>query len=407
MYVSHLSLENYRNYAHLEIDLQARLNLVQGGNAQGKTNLLEALHYFSTTKSPRTTSDRELMRWTADEMPIPHTYMSANYVKRGEEHSIDVTMVKEPYNGGGAYRFRRRLELDGGERRAMDVVGELNTVLFLPEDIVLVAGSPGDRRRYLDVTLCQVDRRYCRSLSRYNKIMSQRNALLRDVRKGHAGSGELHYWDGEMARLGAYVLARRLWAVAELEPDADHFQQALTAGQESLRLEYDNSLGERLDDASESLFRQAQALESALRDDDSDLLTALRDTFLQCYDRLRSDEIRRGVTLAGPHRDDVHFLVNGVDATTYASRGQQRTIALATKLAEVRFMRKHVQEMPILLLDDVVSELDRQRSELLLDTVSVAEQVFITTTDLGNYPQDFLQRAVLWRVAKGTLSPLD
>ncbi len=399
MYLSHLALENYRNYARLEVDLQACVNLVQGGNAQGKTNLLEAIHYFSTTKSPRTTSDRELIHWNAEDEPIPHAYMSAIYVKNGQQRTIDVTMVKEPYSTGGGYRFRRRLELDGVERRAMDIVGELNTILFLPEDIILVAGSPGDRRRYLDVTLCQIDRRYCRALSRYNKIMSQRNALLRDVGDGRARQGELRYWDQELAHLGAYVLSRRLWATADLEPDANRFQQALTAGKESLRLEYENSLAQRLDDDDASLFQEAASASAA----GGDLLERLEHAFLSCYERLRTDEIRRGVTLAGPHRDDLCFLVNDIDATTFASRGQQRTIALAIKLAEVGFMRKHVQEMPVLLLDDVVSELDRQRSQLLLDSVAVAEQVFITTTDLQHYPEQFLERALLWQVEGGQM----
>ena len=238
MYLSQLSLTHYRNYAHLELPLQARVNVFQGENAQGKTNLLEVIFYLATTKSPRASSDRQLIQWNAYDDVIPFTHVEGTYVRGGgaqppgEEHTIEVTLAIEQRGDSSEATFRRQILLDGAPRRAIDVLGQLNAVLFLPEDISLVSGSPSHRRRYLDVMLCQIDSRYCRSLSRYNRVLSQRNALLRQIRGGSAGMDELAYWDEQLSELGAYVLARRLWAVAVQSPMADRVQRALSGGRE-------------------------------------------------------------------------------------------------------------------------------------------------------------------------------
>ena len=188
MYLRHLSLANYRNYARLEIDLQARIHVLQGENAQGKTNLLESIFYLATTKAPLASSDRQLISWAANDEVIPFARAQALFVRAGEEHTIETTLVKEQRANSDSEEasFRRQTRLDGVPRRAMDVVGKLNVVLFLPQDIDLVSGSPTRRRRYLDITLCQIDPFYCRSLSRYNRIITQRNALLRHIREGQA-----------------------------------------------------------------------------------------------------------------------------------------------------------------------------------------------------------------------------
>lgn len=401
MYVQHLALTNFRNYARLEIDLPARIHILQGENAQGKTNLLESIYYLSTTKSPLAAADRQLMNWAADDEVIPHAEIRAEFVRGGEMHTLAAILVKEQAANGGEVEamFRRQLLLNGVPRRAADVVGRLNVVLFLPQDIVLISGAPGERRRYLDITLCQVDGLYLRTLASYNRVMAQRNALLRQLREGYRGGGhhggsELEYWDEQLAQAGGYILARRYWAVAELAGRSDEIQGALTGGQERLRLEYQSSVLERL-----AAGRDAAA--------HGDLLDAAMwaERIRAALQLSHAEERGRAVTVIGPHRDDLRFLLNGVDATVYGSRGQQRTVALALKLAEVDLMTAQNGEMPVLLLDDVASELDARRARFLLDTVSRAQQVLITTTDLRDYGASFVAEAMLWQVVAGTLSP--
>lgn len=431
MYLSQLSLTHYRNYTRLKLELEARVNVFQGDNAQGKTNLLEVIFYLATTRSPRASSDRQLIQWNAYDEVIPFARIEGTYVRGGgaqppgEEHTIEVTLALEQRGDSPEATFRRQIRLDGAPRRAMDVLGKLNAVLFLPEDISLVSGSPSHRRRYLDVMLCQIDTRYCRSLSRYNRVLSQRNALLRQIRGRSAGADELAYWDAQLAELGSYVLARRLWAVAVQSPMADRVQRALSGGKESLSLVYKNTL-DMDHTGDEGLAKPIDASSEGNVESAADL----REAFVAALRAVRQEERSRGVTLVGPHRDDLRFLLGtgstgdevpdlsqvkgvngvslaGIDATRFGSRGQQRTVALALKLAEVQLIHDTTGEMPILLLDDVLSELDKARSRYLLETISHAEQVLITTTDLGDCTPEILGSACLWEVSGGDITPMD
>jgi len=425
MYLRHLSLTNYRNYARLEIDLQARIVVLQGQNAQGKTNFLESIYFLATTKSPLASVDRQLICWLAEQDVIPFARVSGLYTRTEQEHTLEITLVKERANGDSPVlsalsagpsgpavvdesNLRRRVCLDGVPRRALDVLGQVNVVLFLPEDINLVAGSPRERRHYLDVTLCQIDALYARSLSRYNRVLTQRNALLRRVRDGQAHEGELDYWDEQLVNTGAYVLGRRLWAVQVLQQEVQDLHPQLTGNREALGLFYLDTLSEYLPEA---LWQTAESMV-----DLTHAAEILRVPFRQALRSARREECARAVTLVGPHRDDLRFLISGsevsalggdqVDATIYGSRGQQRTVALSLKLAEVNLMYGQTGEMPILLLDDVLSELDGPRSEFLLTAVTRAEQVFVTTTSLAHYPTAFLEKALLWQVANGHIRDL-
>jgi DNA replication and repair protein RecF len=407
MYICHLELLNYRNYARLELDLSARIHLFQGDNAQGKTNLLEAIYYVATTRSPLASLDRELIRWESlQEDVIPNAQLALRYVRGGEEHTLEASLVQEPSeaNGNGGV-FRRQLRHNGVNRRAMDIVGKLNVVLFLPEDIVLVSGSPGDRRRYLDITLCQIDEQYCRSLSRYNRVVSQRNALLRQIREGGARLKELAYWDGQVARLGAYVMARRVWAIERLSRDTLPIQRALTGDLEELALRYEHTLDSQpfLDAICAALRDPALRWRSSAPD--GEILDRLEEQILAALQRSQREEVARGVTVTGPHRDDMRFIINGFDATIYGSRGQQRTAALALKLAEVSLMQHQVGEMPVLLLDDVLSELDRRRGQYLLEAIGQAQQVLVTATSEEGFGPAFVAQAQVWRVQGGAVYP--
>jgi DNA replication and repair protein RecF len=267
----------------------------------------------------------------------------------------------------------------------MDLLGKLNAVLFLPEDIALVSGSPSGRRRYLDAMLCQIDPAYCRSLSRYNQVISQRNALLRDLRERGGDHKQLGYWDDQLVENGAYMVARRRVALVILDELACNVHSDLTGGSEHLHMDYQPSIE----------IGEQEAVDS------------IAATFQAQLQVLRPREIPAGVTLAGPHRDEVRFVINGVDAGTFGSRGQQRTAALALKLAEVDLMRWETGEYPILLLDDVLSELDASRRQYLVEWLADGpQQALLTTTDLESVPTTFLMGCRLWRVQMGRLSSL-
>ncbi len=409
MYLKHLSLTGYRNYTRLEQDFPERTIVVQGDNAQGKTNLLEAIYYLATTRSPIIGSDRHLLSWSVAEEPLPFARLVGDVERGSEQVRIEITLVRE---GQGEGRLVRRLRLNGVPKRAVDLLGRLNVVLFLPQDTDLVCGAPALRRRYLDVTLCQVDPLYTRHLQRYNRVLVQRNSLLRRLRERRDDPAQLGYWDEQLARWGALVAARRRQAVQKLEAAAAAIQPALTAGAEQLSLRYEASLplperAEALPERAEALPEHAEALPEAdaapAPAGPDDAPPALVEAALAALRRARPRDLASAMTTVGPHRDELRFLVGGVDMGLLGSRGQQRTIALALKLAEVRFMEGETGETPVLLLDDVMSELDRARGRYLLQTVDAARQVIITATDVDMYPREFLERAALWRVHQGAI----
>ena len=384
MRLTHLSLHNFRNYVRLDLDLPPGVSLLQGDNAQGKTNLLEAIYYLATSRSPHAGADRELVNWLAVEQePLPYARLVGKVAKAAGESAIEITLTQQGNNGA---RYGKQIRLNGVARRAMDLLGQLNVVLFLPEDIALVSGPPSERRRYLDAALCQIDPGYCRALSRYNQVVTQRNALLRDLRERGGDSAQLAFWDERLVENGAYLVSRRWDALRALDGLAHDLHGQLTGGGEQLRLRYVPSV--ELEGPADKVA-VAQAFRAQLQ-------------------ALRPREIAAGMTLVGPHRDEARFLINEIDCGVYGSRGQQRTAALSLKLAEVHLMRRETGEQPVLLLDDVLSELDEHRRRFLLHTLdNGAEQAIITTTDLRTLPQTFLQSSQLWRVAMGRLSRLD
>ncbi len=386
MYIRRLSLTNFRNYARLELDLIPQTILIYGDNAQGKTTLLEAIYYLATSRSPQTSSDRELINWMADKQdPAPYARLETEVVRGEQARQVDIALQKEPVGGpgGGRFRLRKQIRVDQAARRALDLVGQINVVLFQPQDVELVDGSPSGRRRYLDVTLCQVNPTYCRSLSRYKRVMSERNALLKQWDERRVDPDELAYWDEQLVRYGVVVVIARRDAVRELGQRAGDLHYQLSGGQERLELVYQPSF----DPGAEE---DGQALEAAYRAE---------------LKRRRRDETARGVTLIGPHRDEMCFVSNGeIDLRTYGSRGQQRTAVIALKLAEVAWMRQRTGEWPILLLDEVLAELDVNRRNFLLAQVNGIEQTLITTTDPHLFDPHFLSESWVLRVNQGRVT---
>ncbi|RME74463.1 MAG: DNA replication/repair protein RecF [Chloroflexi bacterium] len=397
MYITQFSLTNYRNYSRLTLDFTAGPVLLCGDNANGKTNLLEAINFLSTTRSVHARADQQLINWlTLKHDPLPFARVEAQVQSRRERFTLAVTIVREGDS------LRKDIKLNGAKKRAMDVIGKLATVMFLPEDIELVTGSPSVRRRYLDRTLCQINPEYCRALSRYNQVLTRRNALLKELYKRNGSTDQLLYWDEQLVHDGAVIIVARHNAILELDAVARQRHRELSGGQENLRLQYAPSFDPhqrprpnyQLPLLKEEMAAYATAAPP---------LKEVRQTFQAYLEQIRQEEINRGVTLIGPHRDDMHFLVDGIDLTLYGSRGQQRTAALSVKLAEINLMEQVTGDKPVLLLDDVMSELDASRRAHVLSVVSAVDQAILTTTDWNDYSPDFRQRARLLRVVRGQL----
>jgi DNA replication and repair protein RecF len=405
MHLSRLALTNFRNYAHLELDLAPGVTLLHGDNACGKTSLLEAIFYLATAHSPHAGAERELIRWGASDEPIPFARVETQVIKRNDTRTqLEIVLVQaaeeRPRGAEDARksnaRVSKRIKVNGVGKRALDLLGELNAVLFLPEDLDLVFGSPGDRRRYLDDTLSQIDPRYGRALSKYNQIVEQRNSLLRDFRERPYNPSALAIWDRQLIDEGTYLILRRAQAIERYNQLIADIHPSLTDHREELRLVYQP--GVVLDAWDREATEGARATEIAA-------------CFAKQLEDLRPRELGAALTLVGPHRDDVRFLIqrnhgaapNPIDAITYASRGQGRTIALSLKLAEVALMKKETGEDPILLLDDVMSELDASRRAALAQTVIDAPQALITATDLQDFTPEFLERARVLQVCEGAI----
>lgn len=400
MKIEHLSLTNFRNYARLEFSPPAdRPIVLVGDNAQGKTSALEAIFYLATSSSPYTTSDRQLIHWRTENDPIPFARLSAEIGRaNGAYDKLDITLMLDMT--AGAARFKKAIKLNNVDKRVMDVVGMLNVVLFLPRDLSLVEGSPNDRRRFMDGTLRQVDIDYLLALNEYDKILPQRNALLKRIADKRASPVELEFWDEQLAANGAIIIAGRQRFLRELEVKARATHVALTGGRESLGLKYLPSILT----AAKGEGRQ-QSFDVIGLDLDRQLSAeAIKPQFMERLLAQRREAIGRGITIAGPHRDELRILINERDCGLYGSRGQARTAVMALKFAELEWMRDQLGEYPLFLLDEVVAELDSRRRSYLLERLDGRAQTLVTTTEIEIFSPDFLQRATVYQVEDGQIS---
>ena len=388
MYLFHLSLKDFRNYKQLDLPLERGLFLFQGENAQGKTNLLEAVAMLATSNSFHASSDREIVNWHASDRV---TRLAASVEQHNEDVKIEIVIIDptQPEKGSSADgeipiiapndRQRKRIKINSVPKRAIDLIGLVTVVLFSPNDLGLVDGSPEERRRFLDRGLCQMQPHYCQALQKYRKIVTQRSALLKRIRENQEDPRMLDFLDEKLTELATMITFERRRMVDSLNQHVDELQAIISGGREHLTI----------------VYRPSFLIEPAW--DTMKTLQNYREQLLEA----RRKEIRQGVCLLGPHRDDLEFLVNGVNMLTYGSRGQQRTVALASKLGELAFMRTVTGEEPILLLDDVFSELDFSRREYLLRQVLRHEQVLITATDFASFPEEILAKAYQYRVVSG------
>jgi DNA replication and repair protein RecF len=403
MYLKHLSLTNFRNYARLDVDVPKGILLLVGDNAQGKTSLLEAVYYLATFVSFHANSDRQLVNFLASRESLAVARIVADFdrqdpIKGLNQHRIEVRIIQEVNGYNNVPRVRKEILLDGVKRKISEVVGQFNAVLFLPHTLQVIEGAPEESRRYLNLTLAQVLPYYATYLADYTRALSQRNALLKQINERNADLDQLGYWDELLVTSGAKLISARIHAIQELENLSSQIHNQLTRDVEVLRLSYEPAY----DPLPQPEQQFVLPLEAPV-DRSSISLEKIQQGFMEKLAELRDEEVSRGVTTIGPHRDELRFFSNGIDLGTYGSRGQVRTAMLSLKLAEVAWMKEKAGQWPVLLLDEVLAELDIQRRDDLLSRLADSEQSLLTTTDLDLFSSNFTESATLWRVQDGRL----
>lgn len=354
MYVRSLKLRNYRNYSELELALQPGINIFLGPNAQGKTNVVEAVYYASLGHSHRTHLDTELIRWDAGEGCI-----ILDFDRRGVMNHLEFQFSRAK---------RRRILLNGHPIRLKELIGSINTVLFSPEDLFLIKGAPAGRRRFLDGEISQASPAYYHELVEFNRIISQRNSLLKRIRERRADKSMLALWDEQLVASAEKIIRKRIEAVRKLNMLANLMQRRISSDQENLTVSYEIHGGE-------------------------DMTKGFASWYNEMLRKSQETDILRGSTSYGPHHDDLVLTVNGINLRTFGSQGQQRTGVLSLKLAELEFLRSETGEYPILLLDDVMSELDVKRRQQLLQFIRRERiQTLITATDAAYFPAEGMGR---------------
>ncbi len=398
MRLKYLSLTNFRNYGRLEWELPAGATLLYGDNAQGKTNLLEAVYYLATTRSPHTNQDQQLINWDAAAVddPVIVTRLVGEVETAHTPQIAELRLIKEQRSPYQSPSFRREALVNRRKVRLMDLLGTVRVALFIPEDIQIITGSPANRRRYVDIAICQINRAYCRNLSAYNKALEQRNALLRGIVETGKGRELLPVFTDNLVELGGKILATRAQQISALGRATSRIHyEWLTDRRESLRLTYVPRLS-NLDGVSANGEVGEDWLAETID------AAGFAGIFRRSLEETESAELP-ATTNFGPHRDDWQMWLNGRQLSAFGSRGQQRSAMLALKLAEIEWMEEQTGDKPILLLDEVVAELDEKRRALLLDTIQQSHQAIVTATDPKMFTDSFLRQATMYQVGQGRI----
>jgi len=395
LYLTHLSLTNFRAFARLDMDVPRRILLLVGNNAQGKTSLLEAVYYLATFSSFHAQSDRQLINFLAKGDDLIVARVVIQFQRNNLPHKLEVRLIQENA-GNGSMRTRKEILVDGVKRSAQDALGHFNAVIFLPQMMRIIEEGPEERRRYLNLAISQIMPGYAQALSEYNQVVTQRNALLKQLNERGGDAGQLDYWDQLLSERGSILVHTRIAAVRELETVAQPIHQKLTNNDEVLRLLYQPSYDPLPQPEGQYVLKF-----SSQADRSSFTLEQLREGFAQKLAAQRSEEVARGVTTIGPHRDEMRLLANGIDLGDYGSRGQARTALLSLKLAEVAWMKEKTGEWPVLLLDETMAELDVKRRTDLLAYLGDCEQALLTTTDLNLFAPEFVEKCTVWKVEDG------
>ncbi|SDQ04711.1 DNA replication/repair protein RecF [Virgibacillus salinus] len=368
MHIEQLQLKNYRNYDQLDISFDDKINVIIGENAQGKTNLMEAIYVLAFTKSHRTPREKELIQWEQE-----YARIEGRVTKRKQSFPLEIILSTK-----GKKAKLNRIE----QKRLSDYIGALNVVMFAPEDLTLVKGPPQIRRRFIDMELGQIQPRYIYHLGQYQKILKQRNHLLKQMqRKEKQDRTMLNVLTEQLIEHAATLLERRFIFLELLRKWASPIHYGISRELEKLEIKYTSTI-----EVSEAANKEK-----------------IDSIYTNKFHEIQEKEIERGTTLIGPHRDDLVFHVNNKDVQTFGSQGQQRTTALSVKLAEIELIYNEVGEYPILLLDDVLSELDDHRQSHLLNTIQGKVQTFVSTTSVDGINHETLREAELFHVNNGAV----
>lgn len=370
--------------------------MLVGKNAQGKTSLLEAIYFLATLTSFHAGSDRQLINFIEARRDLAVGRIVADFSRGTENHRIEVRLIQESNGQTESRHMRKEVLLDGVKRKSSEVIGQFNAVLFLPQMMGMIEGGPEERRRYLNLALSQVIAHYQAALAEYNKALLQRNALLKQLYERSGDASQLDYWDDQICTFGAQLIHARIRAIQDLERLAARAHRELTHANEVLRLSYLPAY----DPLPQAPGQYTMGLDTSI-DRCSFSQEQIRKGFLEKLVKLRSEEIARGITTIGPHRDELRFLANGIDLGTYGSRGQSRSAILALKIAEVAWMNARSGHWPVLLLDEVLAELDAERRFDLLARLGQSEQALLSTTDLDLFDPGYVKNAQVWQVAEG------
>lgn len=358
MIVESLELKNFRNYDKLEISFDGGKNILYGDNAQGKTNILEALYLCSTTKSHRGAKDREIIRFHEDE-----SHIKLMIQKKGVPYRIDIHLKKSKSKG---------IAINGLPiKKASELFGIINVIFFSPEDLSIIKNGPAERRKFIDMELCQIDKFYLHNLVNYNKIVNQRNRLLKDLsfRFDRTLYETLDIWDMQLADYGNKIIKRREEFIRQINEIIIEIHSRLSGGKENLSIQYEPNV-------------EAGMIESELQ-------------------KSRDKDIKLKTTSAGPHRDDLGFCLEDIDIRKYGSQGQQRTAALSLKLSEIELVKKVINDTPVLLLDDVMSELDSSRQNHLINSLNDI-QTIVTCTGLDEFIENRINVNKIYKIVNGT-----
>ena len=397
MQILSLSLTNFRPFKRLEVEFDDKLTLLYGKNAQGKTSILEAINFLSILTSPIAGYDRELINFLclSDDQPVSRITAAIN--KNGKTHRIEVRLILDPVRNGNN-RMRKEVLIDGVKRRLFDVVGFFNSVIFLPQMTRIIEDGPEDRRRYLDQTLSQAYPGYMKALSNYQQGITKRNALLKQLSEKGGDENQLVYWDQLLAENGAILIQSRNQSVLELGGLAANKHSSLTKGSEILQIIYQPSFNPWNGESPQLFLTPLETKQSNFST--NEIVTK----FQKRLSEVRNEEIRRGVTTIGPHRDDLLFLVNGVNLGVYGSRGQIRTAVMSLKFAEKDWLQKQSGNLPVLLLDETLAELDLNRRGDLLKMLKNGGQAIMTTADLELFDQGFIEGCMSLKIEDGRIS---
>lgn len=357
MIIESIELENFRNYKSLNMSFDKNINILYGDNAQGKTNILEAIYLSGTTKSHRGNKDKELIKFGEEEC---HIRLKLN--KNSTSYQIDMHIKNNKSKGIAINRIPIK--------KASELFGILNLVFFSPEDLNIIKNGPAERRKFLDITICQLDKIYLFNLSKYNKILNQRNKLLKDIDYNPGLIETLNVWDYQLCDCAKKIIEKRKEFIEKLSVIANSIHSNLTGNIENLNISYEpNTVIE--------LFEKELEIN-------------------------RNKDLKQKSTSVGPHRDDILFSINDIDIRKYGSQGQQRTTALSLKLSEIELIKKNTNSMPVLLLDDVLSELDKNRQNYLLNSIDNI-QTIITCTGLDDFVNNRFHIDKIYKIINGNV----